>query len=301
MATSDRHSGQNQGGSTRRTKSPETDPQQNHQASLKSETSGTDPESEQYTNEFINSIYQSLTGTQTTKTKGKQKVRCFKSRKTAITNLSSFNLSEAERNLLGRRLNFIPTPSREHPATILQDYLLFDRKLRLQYYFMDKETNTTNDKPTTLKQSTGWTPPSSQDQNFDSYRNLTQREILKELDIALSYRRFNLPKSERQAIKTLANNDKITIKPVDKGGKIVIQDTMDYINECERQLGDTTYYKRLYTDPTTELNSIIKNKLEQGIKDGNISTEEFEVLYNRDPRISNFYTLPKIHKINNPG
>ena len=166
---------------------------------------------------------------------------------------------------------------------------------------MDKETNTTNDKPTTLKQSTGWTPPSSQDQNFDSYRNLTQREILKELDIAPSYRRFNLPKSERQAIKTLANNDKITIKPVDKGGKIVIQDTTDYINECERQLGDTMHYKRLYTDPTAELNSIIKNKLEQGIKDGNISTEEFEILYNRDPRISNFYTLPKIHKTNNPG
>ena len=166
---------------------------------------------------------------------------------------------------------------------------------------MDKETNPINDKPTTLKQSTGWTPPSSQDQNFDSYRNLTQREILKELDIAPSYRRLNLPKSERQAIKTLTDNDKITIKPADKAGKIVIQDTTDYIKECERQLGDTTYYKRLYTDPTAELNSIIKNKLEQGIKDGNISTEEFEVLYNRDPRISNFYTLPKIQKTNNPG
>ena len=151
MATSDRHFGQNQGGSTRRTESPETNLQQNHQASLKSETNRTDPESEQYTNEFINSIYQSLTGAQTTKTKGKQKSRCFKSRKTAITNLSSFNLSEAERNLLRRGLNFIPTPSREHPATILQDYLLFDQKLRLKYYFTDKETNLTNDKPTILK------------------------------------------------------------------------------------------------------------------------------------------------------
>ena len=163
------------------------------------------------------------------------------------------------------------------------------------------KTNHPNEKPTILKQSTGQTPPSSQDQNFDSYRNPTQREILKELDIAPSYRRFNLPKSERQAIKTLVDNDKITIKPTDKGGQIVIQDTIDYIKECKRQLGDTTYYKRLYTDPTAELNSIIKSKLEQGIKDGNISTEEFELLYNRDPRISNFYTLPKIYKTNNPG
>ena len=78
----------------------------------KSEINRTDPESEQYTDEFINSIYQSLTGTQTTKTKGKQKARCFKSRKTTITNLSSFNLSEAERNLLRRGLNFIPNTNK---------------------------------------------------------------------------------------------------------------------------------------------------------------------------------------------
>ena len=98
---------------------------------------------------------------------------------------------------------------------------------------MDKKTNPTNDKPSILKQSTGWTPPNSQDQNFDLYRNLTQREILKELDKAPSYKRFNLPKAERQAIKTLLENNKITIKPADKGGKIVIQDTADYIKECE--------------------------------------------------------------------
>ena len=97
------------------------------------------------------------------------------------------------------------------------------------------------------------------------------------------------------------DNDKITIKPANKGGKIVIQDTTDYIKECERQLEDTTYYKRLYTDPTSELNSIIKKKLEQGITDGNISTEEFETLYNRDPKISNFYTLPKIIKPTTPA
>ena len=104
----DRHSEQNQGGSTRRTESLETDIQQNHLASFKSEINRTDPESEQYTNEFINSIYESLTGTQTTKTKGKQKVRRFKSRKTTITNLSSFNLSEAERNLIVIGTNLSP-------------------------------------------------------------------------------------------------------------------------------------------------------------------------------------------------
>ena len=61
------------------------------------------------------------------------------------------------------------------------------------------------------------------------------------------------------------------------------------------------YYRRLYSDPTQELNNIIKLKLEKGVQEGNITPAEVEVLYNSDPRISNFYTLPKIHKINNPG
>ena len=103
-------------------------------------------------------------GTKASKTKGKQKVRCFKSRKTTITNLSSYNLSEEERNLLRRGLNFILTPPREHPAKILQDYLLFDWKLTLRYYFEDKEIKS-QEQPSSsiLKSSTGWTPPGSQD------------------------------------------------------------------------------------------------------------------------------------------
>ena len=41
--------------------------------------------------------------------------------------------------------------------------------------------------------------------------------------------------------------------------------------------------------------------MEKGVQEGQISTAEFEALYNTDPRISNFYILSKIHKINNPG
>ena len=133
------------------------------------------------------------------------------------------------------------------------------------------------------------------DQNFDSYRHLTQRELLNELNIAPTYKRSYLPKAERNAVKSLSDNDKITIKPADKGGKIVIQDTMDYIKEGEQQLNYTTYYRRLYSDPTPEMNNIIKEKLEKGVQEGNITPAELEALYNSNTRISNFYTLPEIH------
>ena len=52
-----------------------------------------------------------------------------------ITNLSNHQLSRDDIILLSKGLNFIPTPKRDHPAKMLQDILLFDRKIRLKYHF----------------------------------------------------------------------------------------------------------------------------------------------------------------------
>ena len=49
------------------------------------------------------------------------------------------------------------------------------------------------------------------------------------------------------------------------------------------------------------MNNIIKEKLEKGVQEGNITPAELEALYNSNPRISNFCTFPMIHKINNTG
>ena len=77
------------------------------------------------------------------------------------------------------------------------------------------------------------------------------------------YHRFNLTKKERQAVKSLSQNPNIIIKPADKGGAIVIQDT-----------------------------EILKT-LQQAIREEQISEEDALYLFNDYPRISNFYTLSK--------
>ena len=45
----------------------------------------------------------------------------------------------------------------------------------------------------------------------------------------------------------------------------------------------------------------ILKTLQQVIREEQISEEEALYLFNDYPRMSNFYTLPKIHKANNPG
>ena len=51
-------------------------------------------------------------------TKGKKRARRF-TKSTNTVNLSTYKLTPAEENLLNKGLNFIPTPSREHPSHIL--------------------------------------------------------------------------------------------------------------------------------------------------------------------------------------
>ena len=118
-------------------------------------------------------------------------MRCF-TKSTNIINLSKYQLTKEEEKLLNKGLNFIPTPVQEHPSHILQDYLLFDRKLRLQYFFKDKKDMIP--KEDYFQIIYRMDPPAAQDFNLDNYRKFTQQEILSELNKEPKYTRFNLTK-----------------------------------------------------------------------------------------------------------
>ena len=122
-----------------------------------------------------------------------------------------------------------------------------------------------------------------------------------ELNCKPKYNRFNLTKRERTAIKSLAENSNIVIKPADKGGAIVIQNKCDYIAECERQLNNSDHYKKLDHNPTETLNNRILKTLQSAVHLEDLTEDEAIYLFRDSPQTSNFYTLPKIHKENNPG
>ena len=186
----------------------------------------------------------------------------FRKPKPPITNLSSHTLTKHQISLLSRGLNFIPTPKKDHPAKILQDILLFDRKLRLEYYFYqlnsdtDPNITTTTDhtKSTILNPSSGWTPASGQDPFLDTYRSSITNEFLKQLDTPSTKVKKNLKKEEYQTMRQLYMNNDIVIKPADKGGSTVIMNTLDYIAEAERQSATLTImrnYKKIQPKNST--------------------------------------------------
>ena len=61
----------------------------------------------------------------------------------------------------------------------------------------------------------------------------------------------NLTKKESVVVKELMNDCNIIIKPADKGSRIVIWDTQDYLRECENQLNYMNVYVKVDGNPQT--------------------------------------------------
>ena len=142
-------------------------------------------------------------------------------RKALINNLSKYELTHGETSLLSKGLNFFPTPKKEHPAKLLQDILLFDRRLRLKYFFHQDSATTTEsieETNSTLHPSSGWTLSSGQNPFLESYRSTIIHNTLKEIQ-KKDNKKFkrNLKKEEWIATNTLRNNKNIVIKAADKG------------------------------------------------------------------------------------
>ena len=127
--------------------------------------------------------------------------------------------------------------------------------------------------------------------------------VTKELKLANSnpIPQDNLSTKERKAFKDLSSRDDIIITKADKGGATVIMDVKDYVDEANRQLQDTQYYRKLNYDPTGDHANIIRNTLEEFKKNNELDEDIAEGLKPLEPRTPRFYLLPKIHKENNPG
>ena len=86
----------------------------------------------------------------------------------------------------------------------------------------------------------------------------------------------------------------------EKGVAMVTMDQEDYTNKAQALLQDTSTYKVLTKDPTSQL----KNKLISLLKDikqtGGLTTHKCKQLYPTIAVPPKFYGLPKIHKTGTP-
>jgi len=158
-----------------------------------------------------------------------------------VMNLSSRSLTENERSLLMKGLNFSVTPSKIPVADIVAatEYACSQLRDKSQADSLRSEV---------VKIVSKSKPPSS-----------------------------NISKAEREAIKSLKKDDSIVILPADKGRTTVILNKQDYHNKVKALLEDTNTYEKLTSDP----NRSLKNKLIQTLRDWRKENRIPDYLYNQ--------------------
>ena len=218
-----------------------------------------------------------------------------------VVNLSSVDLTDSDISLLSKGLNFCPRPKTYNAFEVEKDMEAFARRLRLKELFANKH-NEESVEPTEeqlkFRPKSSFVPP-KQSSTLEAFITAVERDI--RAHTPTNTRRDNLSPSERKSLTKLRGDDRIVIKPADKGSSVVVQDTEDYIAEAERQLSDNRFYQKLDHDPTKEHEEAVCKTLYAMHDAGYIDEKTLQYLLPDNSKPGRFYLLPKIHKEGNPG
>ena len=112
---------------------------------------------------------------------------------------------------------------------------------------------------------------------------------------------YNLTKEEWKAMRGLAENRSIVIKPADKGSCVVVWDKLDYLAEAENHLKDNNTYQDVKFGDNDLVKLVEKSSqmFKQLFSKQNMSSSEFKHFsynYKKRTNLGKMYLLPKIHK-----
>jgi hypothetical protein len=228
-----------------------------------------------------------------------------------VINLSDFQLTPDMIILLSKGLNFCPSPGYPERSHLRQDLDKFHISLRRKSFFEKRLDSTLNNDLSVI-------PPedNSSSDELEPFNHYKFRQPSKwnppapfqlEAFIAMNETRLNeysyptssppnLRFKEKIALAELKQAKNIIIKPADKGSAVVIQNLDDYINEGIRQLSDAKFYVETPYDLTALHNEIINNLIDYLEEKQEISKKCSAYLRNNNPRTSQLYLLPKVHK-----
>ena len=218
-------------------------------------------------------------------------------------------------SVLPKGLNFCPTPGEPDVHLLRQDLDAFHVTLKRKSFFakrLEWDPQSTLDtsflSPTPLEESGGpfdhqkfknpstWCPIAPN--NLEAMIIFNEHNLNEYIPQAPSS--HNLTKAEKEAVQQLKQNTDIVIKAADKGSAVVIQNKTDYIQEGIKQLSDRRFYIETSNDLTDKHNNEVHTLVDHLHYNNEIGKKCADYLKTAQPRTSQLYLLPKIHKKTSP-
>ena len=145
-------------------------------------------------------------------------------------------------------MNFVPNPGKPNKKNLETDINAYFRRIMLRAHF-----GPSNDRPNDGLTSSGnstWLPKDTH-HTVKTYIQKVRNDF-ESYSSTPNPTRPNLSPGEKEAMENLAGREDIIISKADKGGAVVIQDVEDYIQEANRQLNDSEFYRKVDRDLTKE-------------------------------------------------
>ena len=215
-------------------------------------------------------------------------------------NLSGKSFTITEYKLLGYGLNFIPAKPIFNKTDVIKDIDAFSRKIKLRAHF-DADTPERSDLQKKFHLTNKSWEPSNVHHTVSTFLEKFRNDTIAELNKAKPNPARNLSAMEQNALDCLKDRSDIIISKADKGGATVIMDVKDYIDEANRQLNDSNFYRKLDEDPTETHLNLVNNAIDTLQRQKHIDQKLAEGLKLSSAKTPKFYMLPKIHKEGNPG
>ena len=148
-------------------------------------------------------------------------------------------LTETEIRALEKGLRFAHTPTKINETDLRADFNEFARKMRCEWFFRKEPTENFSEAPA-FRLNSNWNPPKGHPA-IEIFLSKLGTEIFSVLPgTPLDH---NLSQEEWLAIRGLAEDRNIIIKPAGKGSCVVVWDPGDYIAEADRELKDNETYE----------------------------------------------------------
>ncbi|XP_072039314.1 uncharacterized protein [Amphiura filiformis] len=179
-----------------------------------------------------------------------------------VVNLSKFELTQPQKSVLAKGLNFAPSPTvLPHEEYIVATELAC-RKL-----------------------------PSNE-------AAVLRSEMAGVLRSAKTPKQ-NITKEERQAIHELRKEKSIIVLPADKGKATVVMQADEYEQKLQGMLSDEKTYEQLDRDPTPRYKRQLVGILSRLKKEEKITKSQYDHLFPTAENVPRIYGTPKIHKEGN--
>ena len=166
--------------------------------------------------------------------------------------------------------------------------------MRCKWYLRNEPTENFSEKPA-FNVKSNWNPPHGHPA-LGIFLSKLENEVFSALPG--TPRDYNLSKEEWLAMRGLAEDRNIIIKPADKGSCVVLWDREDYLAEAEKQLRDVDIYENTDFKESDLVKLVEKsNTMFQSLRRKNLITEKelkyFSYRYKKSKYFGKMYLLPK--------